>query len=436
MVLALGFVALVGLILANGWFVLGEFAFVAADRAALQTRADAGDRRARRALEVQSRLSFMLSGAQLGITATSLLVGAVAEPLFRRLLAPALELAAVPRATSYAVAVIAGILLSTAVQMVVGELAPKNLGIARPETFSRALAPGMRVFLIVAGPLIRVFDSAANGLLRGMGVEPVEELDVTVDAGELAQLIGESEHAGALSDSQAELLERALAFRERRVAEVMVPAPHVLSVPADATAADLRELAVRSGRSRFPVTDDGLDDVVGVVRAKDVLCVPLEQRATTPVRALASEPLVVPESTTLVPLLAALQRDRSPLAVVVDEHGATAGLITLEDVVEELVGEIRDEHDRAEPRVIAQPGGAWIVPGSWRPDEVARDTGVALPEGDYETVGGLVMDRLGRVPSPGDTVEVEGVTLRVLRTDGHAVARVWLSGADRTGAGR
>lgn len=426
MELVLGFVALVLLIVANGWFVLGEFAFVAADRTVLQAQADAGDRRARRAVAVQSRLSFMLSGAQLGITATSLLVGAVAEPLFRRLLLPLTDLGPLPGATSYAVAIIAGVLLSTAVQMVVGELAPKNLGIARPETFSRALAGGMHLFLIVAGPLIRVFDTAANGLLRGAGVEPAEELDTGVDAGELVQLIGESETAGALSDDQADVLERALAFRERRVAEVMVPAPHLVSVTADASAAELRELAVASGRSRLPVTVDGVDDIVGVVQAKDVLCVPPSQRDTTPVSALASEPLVVPETITLVPLLAALRRDRSPLAIVVDEHGATAGLITLEDVVEELVGEIRDEHDLAEPRVIPQPGGAYIVPGSWRPDEVTRDTGITLPEGDYETVGGLIMARLGRLPSPGDTVEVDEVTLRVLRTDGHAVGRVWL----------
>lgn len=426
--LTLGFAAMVLLIMANGWFVLGEFAFVAADRTILQAQADGGDRRARRALDVQSRLSFMLSGAQLGITATSLLVGAVAEPLFSRLLLPLTELGSLPGGTSYAVAIIAGVLVSTAVQMVIGELAPKNLGIARPETFSRALAGGMHVFLIVAGPLIHVFDSAANGLLRRVGIEPAEDLDTGIDAGELVQLIGESETAGALSDEQADVLERALTFRERRVAEVMVPAPHLVSVSADASAAELRELAVATGRSRLPVTADGVDDIVGVVQAKDVLCVPPSQRATTPVSSLASDPLVVPETSTLVPLLAALRRDRSPLAIVVDEHGATAGLITLEDVVEELVGEIRDEHDRAEPRVIPQPSGAYIVPGSWRPDEVARDTGIALPEGDYETVGGLVMARLGRLPSPGDTVEVDGVTLRVLRTEGHAVGRVWLAG--------
>lgn len=427
MALAAGFAAVALLILANGWFVVGEFAFVAADRTALSARADAGDRRARRALAVQSRLSFMLSGAQLGITATSLLVGAVAQPLFTRLLAPAIGATALSPASSVTVAVVVGLLLSTTVQMVFGELAPKNLGIARPEAFSRALAGSMHVFLTLAGPVIRVFDGSANRLLRSVGVEPSDELEPGVDAGELVQLIGASEHAGALTDEQADLLERALAFRERRVAEVMVPAPQVVTVDADATAADLRELAVASGRSRFPVIADGLDDVVGVVQAKDVLCVPLAQRAATPVSALADEPLVVPETTGLVTLLAALRRDRSPLALVVDEHGATAGLITLEDVVEELVGEIRDEHDREEPAVVPQPGGAYLVPGSWRPDEIARDTGIELPEGEYETVSGLVMAHLGRVPQPGDVVEVDHVTVRVVRTEGHAVGRVWMA---------
>ena len=424
--------AVVVLILANGWFVLGEFAFVAADRATLADGAERGDRRAVRALEVQRRLSFMLSGAQLGITVTSLLVGAIAEPLFRQLLAGPFSAAPIPPGTSVALAVGTGLVLSTAVQMVFGELAPKNLGIARPERFSLAVAGGLRAYLTVAGPIIRLFDGASNALLRRVGVEPAEEPDPSVDPSELARIVGESEQVGALSEGQAELLGRALAFRERRTAAAMVPAPQVHAVAGEASCAALQRLAVDTGHSRFPVVGPGgLDDLRGVVQAKDVLCVPVDEREATTVASLAAAPVVVPESTVLGELIGELRRARSPLAVVVDEHGATAGIISLEDVVEELVGEIRDEHDPEEPRVVAQAGGAYLVPGSWRPDEVERDTGIALPRGDYETVSGLVMERLGRLPEPGDAVEVDGVSLRVVRVDGHAVGRVWLAEARR-----
>ncbi len=425
-------IAVVLLIVANGWFVLGEFAFVAADRTALADAAERGDRRAGSALAVHRRLSFMLSGAQLGITLTSLLVGAIAEPLFRGLLAGPLAAAPIPPGTSVALAVGTGLVLSTAVQMVFGELAPKNLGIAQPERFALGVAGGLRGYLAVASPVIRLFDGSANALLRRVGVEPADEPEPGVEPAELARIVGESEQSGALTEGQAELLGRALAFRERRTAAAMVPAPQVRTVSADSSCATLQQLAVATGHSRFPVVGaGGLDDVLGVVQVKDVLCVPVAERAAVSVRTLTSAPVVVPESTGLEALMAELRRGQSPLALVVDEHGATAGIISLEDGVEELVGEIRDEHDPEEPRVVAQPGGAFLVPGSWRPDEVQRDTGVTLPEGDYETVSGLVMDALGRVPAPGDVVEVDGVTVRVVRVDGHAVGRVWLAEAQR-----
>lgn len=423
---ALRLTAVVLLILANGWFVLGEFAYVAADRVQLREAADAGERGADRALSVLQRLSFMLSGAQLGITATSLLVGAIAEPLFRQMLAPLVGLTGVGQAGSFAIAATVGVVASSAVQMVFGELAPKNMGIARPEAFSRRLSGGVQLYLKVAGPIIRLFDGSSNALLRWLGTEPVDELQGGVDRRELEMMISESEDAGTLTDRQALLLDQSLAFRERRVAEVMVARPHVVSIPREATCADLARLAVSSSHSRFPVTGESLDDVVGVVRAKDVLCVPPPSRGVRPVTELASEAVVVPETMTLVGLLAELRRSRCPLALVVDEHGTTAGIATLEDVVEELVGSIRDEHDPEEPTVVVESEGVFLVPGSWRPDEVERDTGVTLPEGVYETVSGLMMEHLGRVPRSGDEIQVDGAVLRVVGTDGYAVGSVRL----------
>jgi CBS domain containing-hemolysin-like protein len=427
MELLAGVAAIALLIAANGWFVLGEFAFVAARRPQLEAEAAEGDRKAAGALQVLSRLSFALSGAQLGITVTSLLVGFIAEPVFSSALAPVLRALGLPEGRTAAVAITVGLVLSTSLQMVFGELAPKNLGIARPEAFSRALARGLRLYLGLAGPVIRLFDSAANRLLRLVGIEPAEELHGGVSSEELGLIIEESGRGGVLSTAQAALLGRVLEFRTLRAAEAMVARPQVVALPAAATCAELQRLAVESGHSRFPVmAEDDLDDVLGVVQAKDVLAIPPGERAHRTVRALTQDALVVPESAQLGSLLGELRGAHASLAIVVDEHGGTAGVLTLEDIVEELVGSIRDEYDAEEPRVVALPSGAFLAPASWRPDEIARETGIELPEGDYETVSGLVMDRLGRVPAVGDAVELDGVRLQVVAMDGHAVSRVRL----------
>lgn len=424
---ALGLAAIAGLILANGWFVLGEFAYVAARRPVLEEAAEAGDRRARHAMAVLRRLSFMLSGAQLGITATSLLIGYLSERTFSRALGPLVALTGAPEASVGPIALGIGLVLATSTQMVLGELAPKNLGIAQPERFSRAVARPMHAYLAVAGPVIRLFDGAANKLLSVLGVEAVQELRGGMSVEELGAVITESSEGGVITGAQAALLSRVLAFRELDAADAMVPGPQVVAIDADASCVDLRELATESGHSRFPVVGpDGIDEVRGVVQAKDLLRIPPGKRASTQVSALMNEPLIVPESAPLTTLLADLRETRSPLAVVVDEHGGTAGVISIEDVVEELVGQIRDEYDADEPAVVALASGAWLVPGSWRPDEVERDTGLSLPDGDYETVSGLVMSGLGRVPTPGDTIDLEGLLVRVERMDGHAVEQVRL----------
>lgn len=425
--LVVGFAALVLLIAANGWFVLGEFALVAARRPQLEELARAGDRKAASALGVLERLSFALSGAQLGITVTSLLVGFIAEPVFSRAVAPLIGVLGLPAERTAPIAIGVGLVLATSAQMIFGELAPKNLGIARPEMFARGVARGVRLYLAVAGPIISVFDGASNALLRAVGIEPVEELSGGVSSEELELIIAESGRGGVLSSAQTLLLGRVLDFRTLRAAEVMVPRPQVVALAATATCADLQRIAVESGHSRFPVTaHDDLDDVMGVVVAKSVLGVPPTERAQRPISSLVVGAHVVPESATLDTLLSELRRSHATLAIVVDEYGGTAGVVTLEDIVEELVGSIRDEYDPEEPQVQALPSGAFLVPASWRPDEVLRATDLELPQGDYETVSGLVMDRLGRVPSAGDTVELPGVRVQVVAMDGHAVDRVRL----------
>jgi CBS domain containing-hemolysin-like protein len=422
--LGIGAVAL--LILANGWFVAAEFAYVAVRRGTLRDRARDGQRRAARALEVTRQLSFMLSGAQLGITVTSLVVGYIAQPTLGEALRPLVRLVGLPDEVAGGVALTIALILATATQMIFGELAPKNLAIAQPERFSLALAAGILLYLRLARPVIRLFDGAANRLLRLVGIEPVEQLAHDVSPEELELIIEESGREGALTEAQALLLGRALEFRALRADDVMVPRRRVVALPGDATCEDLRALAVETGHSRFPVYGEGLDDVLGVAQAKDVLGVPVDRRTTTPIAATCQSALAVPESTLLPRLLTDLRGGHTPLAVVVDEHGGTAGVVTLEDIVEELVGSIQDEYDMAEPSVRALPDGRYLVPGAFRLDEIEREIEVVLPTGDYDTLGGLIMAKLGRVPVAGDRVVLPGVVVRVDEMAGHAVARASL----------
>lgn len=420
----LGLAAVVALIAANGYFVAAEFGYVAADRNGLEAAAAAGDRRAGRAVRVLKRLSFMLSGAQFGITVTSLAVGFIAEPVFREVFEPLLDALGVPADRRAPIAIGAGFVIATLAQMLFGELAPKNLAIARPEPIARRLGASMLGFLRYAGPIVRLFDGASNRLLRRVGIEPVEELHGVVDLRELDVIVEESASEGSLDLAQAKLLERALVFPDLSASEVATPRRRVVTIPADASGTDLRDL-IASAHSRFPVVD-AEGDVVGVVHARSLLGIPRAAWATTSVSAMMEEPVFVPETLRLPRVLETLRDSGSELAVVLDEHGDFTGILTDEDLVEELVGDISDETDPSAP-VLAMVGeGRWVVPGSWRPDEVARDLGVFLPEGEYETVAGLILDRLGRLAVVGDRVEVDGVTLIVTGLDGRAIAHVEL----------
>lgn len=412
------------LVLATAFFVATEFAFVATGRHRLEERAKSGDRRAHHALGVQRRLSFMLSGAQLGITITSLLLGVIAEPTLARALIVALERGGLSPTAARGIGVVVALLVATAIAMVFGELAPKNLAIGQPEAVALRLARPTALLLRLAGPIIALFDNLSNSLLRRVGIQPAEDLDQAVTAEELEIIIAESGRVGSLTATQTALLQRVLDFRSLKASDVLVPRPAVVTIPATATYADLATLACTSGLSRFPMIGDDLDDVIGVVVAKDVLSIAAERRATTSVRALGTPPLAVPESALLSPLLRDLRLAHSQLALIVDEHGGVTGIVTLEDIVEELVGDIRDEYDRALTGTRTQRDGSYLVPGSWRLDECERDTGLHLPSGDYETLSGLVMAHLGRVPQVGDRVETEQAVVRVEALRGFAVHSV------------
>jgi CBS domain containing-hemolysin-like protein len=404
---------LVGLLLitvltvATGYFVAQEFGYVAVDRGKLKQRAAEGDQASARALEVTGRLSFMLSGAQLGITMTALLVGYVAQPYLGAGLAELLGVAGVSAGVTLPLSVALALVIATVVQMVLGELAPKNLAIARPEPVARALARSTLIYLAIAGPVVKLFDKSAVRLLRRVGIEPIEELPSGATPEDLEQIIAESRLEGHLDAEMSELLDRGLDFRQLTAGEAMVPRVDVYTVRADEPISRVVEL-LDTGRSRFPVRGaEGVDDLVGVIGIADVLRVPPAERATTPVSAVAVPPLLVPETLPLPTVLDRLRTGHRQLACVVDEYGGFAGVITLEDIAEELVGPILDEDDLPERAPLRQDDGSWVVPARWRIDEVADSTGIALPEGpEYDTLSGLVMRELGRVPEVGDRLEI------------------------------
>lgn len=426
MLTVLGLLAVVGLIAANGYFVAAEFSFVAAHRARFAEAAEAGDRRSHRALEVLSRLSFMLSGAQLGITVTSLVLGFIAQPTIGAAISPALSALGIPEGAVFGVSLTIAFLLATFTQMIFGELAPKNLAIARPEPVARRLASSTLLFLRLAGPFIRIFDSAANALLRLVRIEPVQELNAGVSTRELDLIVDTSAESGHLSPEQAALLARAIDFTELEASDAMVPWNRTVTIAAAATASDLRNL-MSSAHSRFPVLD-AEGSIVGIVHAKDLLRIPPEEYEDVVVADLLHEVLVVPEAAGLRSVLRELRSHATEMAVVVDEYGGPAGVVTLEDLVEELVGDIADEYDApfAEQPEEIEPG-VWTVPAGWRVDEIARVTAFELPEGDYDTVAGLVLDRMERIPEVGDAVVVDEVLIEVLALEDWAITKLRLS---------
>ncbi|GAA4573360.1 hemolysin family protein [Planotetraspora kaengkrachanensis] len=400
---AAGLLAVLILTLATGYFVAQEFAFVASDRGALRDQAASGDAAARRALEVTGRLSFMLSGAQLGITVTTLLVGFVAQPAIADVIRSPLRDLGVPDTVVAGLAVAIGVAVATIIQMIFGELAPKNVGIARPEAVAKFLARSTLLYLKIAGPVIHLFDAAATRLVRLVGIEPVEELEHGATPDELSRIVADSASAGEVPPRLAELLKRSLEFGDHVAEDVMVPRPRVVSLRADRPVADLLQSLREHGRSRYPVLGTDTDDVVGVTGVREYL------EAGSPSAGLIGDltrpPLLVPTTLPLPQLLRRMSASGDTFACVIDEYGGLAGVLTIEDLAEELVGELVDENDPEPLGVVRHRDGTWDVPGTLRLDEVERATGVALPESeDYETIAGLVLASLGRIAEPGDEV--------------------------------
>ncbi|WP_255954295.1 hemolysin family protein [Streptomyces odontomachi] len=417
------------LILANGFFVAAEFGLVTVERADAEQAAAGGDRRARTVVAALKELSFQLSGTQLGITITSLVVGMLAEPALAELLTGPLTAAGLPDGAAPGVSVVVGMLLASAIQMVIGELVPKNWAVSRPLQVARFVARPQYLFARLLRPVIAALNTVANRLVRALGVEPADELVSARTPDELVSLARHSAQAGTLEQDTADLFVRTLSLGELAAQHVMTPRVKVSALQTSATAEDVVNLTRATGLSRFPVYRERIDEVVGMVHLKDALAIPAQDRLRTPVERIAQAPLLVPETLPVQPLLARL-RSEQPIAVVVDEYGGTAGVVTLEDIVEELVGEVRDEHDRQDaPDLATAPSEdgrpAWEADGSCRVDTLRR-IGLEAPEGPYETVAGLVADLLGRIPAPGDRAELPDWRLTVRQVGHYRAERVRL----------
>lgn len=411
----------------NGFFVAAEFAFVAVDRDRVQRLAESGSRRARLASRVVQRLSYALSGIQLGITVTSLVLGFIAESAFDQLFDPLVRL--LPEGAEGPASIALALGFVSAIQMVIGELIPKGIAIASPVPTALATAGPILAYNMVFGPVIGVLNGVANWVVRRLGIEPNDDLRSIHSLEEIELLIRSSGQEGTLDPESFSLLSATLRFGSKTAADALVPRPDVHALRSDATVADLVALALGTGHSRFPVIGDDLDDVHGVVHASDALAIAGEDRATTGVRSILRPAHFTPEGRDLEMLLTDLRANGRHLAVVVDEFGGTAGIVTLEDLLEEIVGEIEDEHDQVElsagySRFL--PPGTYVVEGSLHPDEVEAATGLALPEGDYDTIAGFVLERLGRIPVLGEQVAHEGWTIEVMEVDRRRIASLKL----------
>ncbi|MFE9452928.1 hemolysin family protein [Streptomyces sp. NPDC006739] len=415
---------------ACGAFVAAEFSLTTVERGELERAAERGERGAPGALKAVRNLTFQLSGAQLGITVTNLVVGMLAEPSISVLLAGPFEALGLSATTASSVALVLGTALSTVFLMVVGELVPKNWAISAPLTVARRVGNAQRWFSAAFRPFITHLNNMANRVVRRIGLEPAEELASARGPQELAALARHSAKQGALEPDTAELFVRTLNLADLTAENVMTPRVQVIALDIQATCEDVANATRATGLSRFPVYRGSLDSVVGTAHIKDVLAMPARHRGLRTVAQIMREPLLVPESLTVDRLLDRLSGRRT-MAVVIDEYGGTAGVATLEDIVEEVVGEVRDEHDPHETPDL-DPAGAddegralYSADGAARVDQLAR-VGLRVPEGPYETLAGIVATELGRIPRAGDTVTVAGWRLDVADASGHRAARVLL----------
>ncbi len=450
LVTALSLLAIVVLTAGTAMFVAAEFSLTTLERSTVEANARNGARRDRYVRRAHRTLSFQLSGAQLGISITTLVIGYLTTPLVAKLPHPALDTLGVPHRVADAVIAFLALVVVTSLSMIFGELVPKNLAVARPVPTARAVAGVQLLFSWVMTVPIRLTNGTANWILHKLGIEPAQKLRSARSPQELVSLVRTSARIGSLDPTTAALLHRSLQFGTLTAEELMTPRSKIVALQTDNTVADLVAAAAQSGFSRFPIVEGDLDQTVGIVHVKQVFEVPPAERKHTLLTAVAQPVAVVPSTLDGDALMGQIRAHNLQTALVVDEYGGTAGMVTVEDLIEEIVGDVRDEHDDTTPDVMAA-GNGWRVSGLLRIDEVAAATGYRAPEGQYETIGGLVLQQLGRIPAIGDEVQLSGYEpdgrpnaqarwqARVIRMDGRRIDLLELTevpGRDDSGAGQ
>jgi len=418
--LAFGLILTIG----TGLFVASEFSLVNLERSELEARRERGEKGLSNSIRALAKTSTHLSGAQLGITLTTMLTGFLVEPALTSLLRPTLMNLGVAQSMLDGVGLVFSMFLATLFSTLIGELVPKKLALTLPLQVNKFVVGFQLAFTWVFSGMIFVLNKVGNGIVRSLGIEPKEELSSTRTAEELSSLVRRSASMGALDAQTATLLTKTLALSQLVAADVMTPRPRMHALNKDASLASLIEASIKTGHSRFPISDGSTDDIIGVAHVKQAAAVPREKREDVPVSAIMVEAPRVPETMRLETLMVELRAKGLQLAIVVDEYGGTAGLATLEDLVEELVGELADEHDRAKAGVTRGANSSVLFPGMIRPDELLEMAIKVPDDGAYETVAGFMMSALGRIPAVGDEVQIEDGVLRVERMDGRRVDRV------------
>ena len=412
------------LTLGTGLFVASEFSLISTDRAQLMADQDAGEKGLDLPIRAVAKTSTHLSSAQLGITLTTLLTGFVAEPALTRMLSPWLTGFELSSEGIRVLSVVLAMTIATAFSFLIGELVPKNMALSAPKRVLKIVVGFQLGFTWVFSLLVRIMNDNGNWLVRKLGIEPREELSSARTADELVSMVRRSATLGSLEQDTAKLLEKTLAMSDLLASDIMTPRPKMYSLEREASARDLIDLASTTGHSRFPVTGEDADDIVGVVHLKRGIGVPVERRDQVPVSALMVEPVRVPETMALDRLILQLRGRGLQFGIVIDEYGGTAGIVTLEDAVEELVGELSDEHDRQRSDLLQYADGSLAFSGLTRPAEL-EEFGLSIAEDeDYDTVSGFLMSELGRIPKTGDQVEISGGRLVVLKMEARRVDRI------------